>query len=125
MTIKILEERIIQDINIALDVVRHVDIIISNGTTHYHLGVGDLSLVGDLQVILDARETELWRVAQEKDNQLTIRQVRRLLYNSTLGGGWTGDEFQEAIFERDGGDETKWNILKDRRSAIRADWSTS
>lgn len=104
---------------------RVVDIIISNGTTHYHLGVGGLSLTGDLQKILNAREEELWRVAQEKDDQLDTQQVRRRLYNSAAAGGWTHDEFQEALFEKEEGNPTKLNILKDRRATIRADWPIS
>ncbi len=104
-----------------LDAGRHVDVIISDGVIHYFLSVGGIPLIGDLQFILDARKSELWQVAQAKSNQLSIRQVHRLLYNSRIGG-WDGDDYQEAVFERDEGDDTKWNILKGRRAAIRAAW---
>jgi hypothetical protein len=120
MTIKILSIRF-QAANGA-NTSRHADIIISDGVTHYTLGVGDLPLVGDLQPILDARESELWGVAVAKDDQRTTRQVRRLVYNSRSAGGWDRDEFQEAWFEERAGDSTKANALHARRAAIRAEW---
>lgn len=125
MTIAIIEERFIQSIDTSLDITRHADIVISDGTNHYQLGVGGLPRIGNLQSILDAREAELWHTAQEKDNQLTIREVRRLLYNSILGGGWTSDDYQEATFEKDDGNSTKWDILKARRATIQAEWQNS
>jgi len=117
MTIKILSKGVNQDDNNC-----YVSIIISDGATHYTLGVGGLPLVGDLQKILEAREAELWQVAQAKDNQRTTRQVRRLVYNSQSAGGWDHDDFQEAWFEERGGDSTRANILDARRAAIRAEW---
>lgn len=119
--IKIIKERIIQDEN-GIDEARHTDIIISDGATHYKLGRGGLPLVGDLQPILEAEEASLWRVAVAKNNQLTTRQVRRLVYNTPSAGGWDRDDFQEAWFEERGGDSTKANALDARRAAIRAEW---
>lgn len=122
MTIKILSTTITTDIDTGLDATRHADIIISDSVTHYVLGVGGLSLDGDLQTILDAREAELWRVAVAKNNSLTTRQARREIYNAPSAGGWTRDEFQEAWFEERGGDSTKANMLDARRATIHADW---
>lgn len=122
MTITILKERIYQEYQTGIDQGRYADIIISDGATHYKLGRGGLPLVGDLQLILEAEEASLWRVAVAKNNSLTTRQVRRLVYNSQSAGGWDRDDFQEASFEKDAGDLTKWNTLKARRAAIRADW---
>ncbi len=121
MRIKILETRVYQE-KLGNDEGRHADIIISDGVTHYALGVGDLPLAGDLQPILNAREAELWRVAVDKDNQKTTRQVRRLVYNSLNAGGWDREDFEEAFFEMRKGDSTKVNILDARRDAIRAEW---
>lgn len=121
MTIKIIEKRIYQN-ELGNNEGHHADIIISDGVTHYALGVGGLPLVGDLQPILDARFDELWVVSVVKDNQLTTRQVRRLIYNSQSAGGWDRNDYQEAVFEKDAGDLTKWNTLKARRVAIRAEW---
>lgn len=119
--IRILSEDIDQEDNS-----RYVSIIISDGAfpdaTHYKLGRGGLPLVGDLQTILEAEEAHLWAVAVAKDDQRTTRQVRRLVYNSQSAGGWDRDDFQEASFEKDAGDLTKWNTLKARRATIRADW---
>lgn len=114
-----------QSTELGINQSRVADVIISNGTTHYRLGVGGLSLTGDVQKILNAREEELWRVAQEKDDHLDTQQVRQRLYTSSTAGGWTHDEFQEALFEKDEGDPTKWNTLKGRRATIRAEWPTS
>lgn len=120
--IKILSEIETIDIDTKLAATRHADIIISDSVTHYALGVGGLPLVGDLQPILDAREAELWQVAQAKNNQLTTEEVRRKLFNSPLAGGWTSDEFQEAYFEERKGDTAKVDALDVRRAAIRAEW---
>lgn len=122
--IKMFNERSIKNIE-GIEDRRHVDIIISDGATHYRLGVGGLPLFGDLQIILDAREVELWTVAQEKDTQLTAKEVRRLLFNSKSGGGWNQEEFQDAVFEKDAGDPTKWDNLKIRRDLILGEWPTS
>lgn len=122
--INVVDIKFYVDIN-GLDAGRHVDVIISDGAIHYFLSVGGIPLIGDLRLILDARESELWQVAQAKNNQLSIRQVRRLLYNSPIGGGWDRDDYQEAVFEREDGDSTKWNILKGRRAAIKANWPVS
>lgn len=122
MTIVITEEKIITDINTSLDAIRYTNIIISDGSVHYRLGVGGLPLIGDLQFILNARETELWKIAQGKNNQLSTHQVRHILYKSPKAGGWNSDDFQEAVFEKDDGDSTKWDILKARRATIRAEW---
>lgn len=115
--IKILNITIVEDIE-----KRQADIIISDGASHYRLSVGGLSLAGDLQIVLDAREPELWIVAQAKNNLLSTRQVRRKLYNSPGAGGWDRDDYQEAVFEKSDGDTTKWDILKARRATIRAEW---
>lgn len=104
---------------------RLADIVISDNATHYHLCIGGLSLTGDLQKILEAREEELWRVAQAKGDQLDTQQVRQRLYSSSEAGGWTHDEFQEALFEKEEGNPTKLNVLKGRRATIRADWPIS
>lgn len=101
---------------------RHVNIIISDGITHYVLGIGGLSLIGDLQSILEAEEAELWIIAVAKDNQRTTRQVRQLIYNSVNAGGWSRDIFQEAIIERIEGDSTKFNALQVKRDAISTNW---
>lgn len=97
-------------------------IIISDGTTHYLLGVGGLPLVGDLQSILNARETKLWAVAMDKDNKLTTEQVRTLLYESPIAGGWSNQEFQEAYFEERKGNVAKANALDVQRAAIQTAW---
>lgn len=123
MIIVILEEKIIQDINIALDVTRYTNIIISDGIIHYRLGVGGLPLIGDLQFILDARESELWQVAQDKDDILTKEKVKQLLFNSELGGGWTNNQFQAAIIEHLEGNSAKLIALRTRRDAILAAWT--
>lgn len=122
MIIKILSEDIDRDDNS-----RFVSIIISDGSfpdaTHYKLGRGGLPLVGDLQPILESEEDQLWQVAQAKDNSLTTRQVRRLVYNSQSAGGWSKNESEEALLEHlKGGDSTKLDIVWARRAAIRADW---
>ena len=98
MTITIVEVLIQTDLD-GNDIGRHADIIISDDVTHYTLGVGGLPLKGDLHVVLDAREAELWTAAQEKNNLLTTEEVRLKLFNSSLAGGWTNDEFQEAVLE--------------------------
>lgn len=116
--IKIIEEMICEYDNEN----RHANIIISDGTDHYALGVGGLSLEGDLQPILEAEEASLWTVAVAKGNTRTTRQVRRLVYNAPSAGGWDRDDYQEAVFEKDAGDPTEWNMLKVRRAAIRSDW---
>lgn len=121
MTIAILKERIYQNEN-GDNEGRHADIIISDTVTHYALGVGGLPLVGDLQPILEAREAELWQVAVAKNNSLTTEEVRLACYNSPLAGGWTNNEFQEAVAEDWAGDSTKRNRIISRRAAIRADW---
>lgn len=127
MIIKILEERIIQDEN-GNDEGRHTDIIISDGAfpdaTHYALGVGGLPLVGNLQVILDAREVELWTVAVAKDDQRDTSEVRCLLYNS-ISEGWSEDDFQEAVLEHLAGEEEnseRLTAMLAKRAAIRAEW---
>lgn len=108
---------------------RHADIIITDATTHYALGVGGLPLVGDLQTILDARESELFAVAQEKNNQknnlLTTEEVWVKLFNSPLAGGWTNDEFQEAVLENDDGLPGKLAAIQGKRAAIKLDWPLS
>ena len=119
--IRIIEAIILRDLN-GVGEARHADIIISDTATHYALGVGGLPLIGDLQTILDAREVELWAVAQTKNDQQTTRQVRCLCYNSPSAGGWTNDEFQEAFNENFGGKITKLQGIKVRRDAIRAEW---
>lgn len=43
---------------------RHVEIIITSGPNSYLWSVGGLPLTGNLQTVLDAREVELWGVAQ-------------------------------------------------------------
>lgn len=104
---------------------RYVDIIISNGTDHYQLGVGGLPLEGDLQLIqelLEEREVVLWQVALIKNNQLTAGEVRRACYNSPTAGGWTKNEFQEAHNENYGGRVTKLRRIKTLRDAIREEW---
>jgi hypothetical protein len=119
--IKIIKIRITQDED-GIDITRHADIIISDGIDHYWLGVGKLPLAGDLQPDLELREAELWRMAVEKSNKLTTRQVRRLVYNSPEAGGWSNDEFQEAYFEERKGDMTKASALDVRRTTIQAEW---
>lgn len=121
MTIIIFEVRIHND-EFGNEDGRHADIIISDGVTHYALGVGGLLLTGNLQPILEVRETELWRVAVAKGNQQTTRQVRRLAYNSPEAGGWSDDEFQEAYFEERKGDMTKADVLDVRHTTIHAEW---
>lgn len=101
---------------------RDTEIIISDGVTHYLLGVGGLPLTSDLQPILEAREAELRRVAVAKDNKLTTEQVRALLYKSPIAGGWSNQEFQEAYFNERKGDATKANTLDVRRAAIQIEW---
>lgn len=122
MIIKILEVRIYQNRDTGADEGRHADIIISDTVTHYALGVGGLPLVGDLLPILEAEEESLWRVAVVKKNKLTIEEVRLACYNSPLAGGWTNNEFQEAVTEDWAGDSTKRNRIISRRAAIRAEW---
>lgn len=97
---------------------RHCDIIITNNSNHYQLGVGGLPPVGDLQVVLDARHGELLNVAQQKDNTKTTTEVRRLLYNAA----WSGDEFQEAVIEHIGGDSARLDAIVVKRDAIRSEW---
>lgn len=121
MTIKILSIKTSKDYD-GPDITRHANIIISDNVTHYALGVGDLPLTGDLQPILDAREAELWQAAVGKDNQLTTEQVRALIYESPVAGGWSNQEFQEAYFEERKGNITKANALDVRRTAIHAEW---
>lgn len=116
MKIKILEEKTLQA------PLRHVNIIISEGTEHYQLGVGGLPLEGDLQPILEAREEELWRVAQTINNSLTTEEVRATLYNSPTAGGWSDNEFQEAFNENFGGRATKLQRIRTLRDAIRDEW---
>lgn len=121
MKIKILEERIHQA------PLKHVNIIISDGETHYQLEVGGLPLIGDLQQIqqlLKAREETLWLEAQIENNLLTTREVRRACYNSPTAGGWTSDEFQEAHNENFGGKSNKLRRIKALRDVIREEWST-
>lgn len=101
---------------------RHTDIIISDGIAHYKLGRGGLPLTGDLQLVLEAEEVSLWQVAVVKNNNLTTRQVRRLMYNSQSAGGWDRDDFQEALIEHLAGDSTKLDIIRNRRNAIQAEW---
>lgn len=112
--IKIIEERTYQ--------ARHANIIISDGIDHYYLGVGGLPLEGDLQPILDARETNLWQVALVKGTALITEEVRAILYNSPLAGGWSEDEFQEAFNENFGGAATKLQRIRALRDAIRDEW---
>ncbi len=100
----------------------YVLIIISDGTNHYQLGVGDLPLTGDLQPVLDAREAELWQVAEGINNQLTTEEVRAKCYNSPLAGGWSDNEFQEAFNENFGGRATKLQRIRSLRDAIRDEW---
>ena len=119
--IKIIEERITQDID-GSDISRHTDTIISDGVVHYALGVGGLPLKGDLQPVLDAREAELWKVAVVKDNTLDAIEARELSYNSPLAGGWTNNEFQEAILENNLGQAAKLTAIQNKRAAIKADW---
>lgn len=115
--IKIIDERITEE-----NQKRHADIIISDTVIHYALGVGGLPLVGDLQTILEAEEASLWRVAVAKNNSLTAEEVRLECYNSPIAGGWTINEFQEAVAEDWAGDSTKRNRIISRRAAIRAEW---
>ncbi len=115
----------IQSNEFGIDQSRVADIIISDGVAHYQLGVGGLPLVGDLQKILDAREAELFIVAQAKNNILITEEVRRTLFNSPLAGGWTSDEFQEAILENDDGLPAKLTVIQSKRAAIKLDWPLS
>jgi len=55
--IEIIETRIIGNI-------RAVDIIITNAGQSYFYRVGSLPIEGDLQTVLEAREAELWPLAQ-------------------------------------------------------------
>ncbi len=119
--IKIIKEQINIDID-GTNTNRVTDIIISNGTNHYLLGVGGLPLLGDLQVILEAREVELWGVAVTKNNDLPTEQVHTLLFESPIAGGWSNQEFQEAYFNERKGDAIKANALDLRRIAIQTDW---
>ncbi|KKN57461.1 hypothetical protein LCGC14_0561730 [marine sediment metagenome] len=116
LTIKILE------IGTRQTPLRNVDIIISNGTDHYRLGVGGLPLEGDLQLELYEREAELWQAAQIVRNQKTTDEVRRVCYNSPLAGGWSKDEFQEAFNENFGGKKQKLRRIKALRDTIRDEW---
>lgn len=122
MTIKILEIKVIQNPDTGANESRHADIIISDDVTHYALGVGSLPIVGDLQIILDARKAELWGVAVAKNNQLITEEVRAELYESPLAGGWSNREFQEAVTENWAGRPEKKNRIESRREAIRAAW---
>lgn len=81
MTIEILEARTINDIDTGQPGTRHADIIIASGGDSYLLGVGDLPLIGDLQAALDAREAELWQIAQAVGKEVDLYQVtpKRLL----------------------------------------------
>ena len=119
--IKIIDEWVIRDIE-GTKKSRHADIIISNGVDHFILGVGGLPLLGTLLDALEAREPELWGVAQVENNKVTTRYVRRLSYNSQSAGGWSFDEYQEAVFEKEDGNDTMWNVLKARRTAIKTEW---
>lgn len=71
MTIKIINTEMIIDEN-GLDIFRHVDIIISDDVNVYMWGVGGLPLTGDLQLILDNREAELWTAASAKGNAVPL-----------------------------------------------------
>ncbi len=121
MIIRILNEQVREESQ-----TRYVQIIISDGAfpdaTHYALGVGDLPLVGDLQLIFEARFDELWRVAVTKKNSLTVEEVRLKCYNAPLAGGWTNNEFQEAIREDWDGRSEKRDRIIDRGNAIRVEW---
>lgn len=123
--IKILNTKDTQDFE-GLDIARHADIIISDGAfpdaTHYALGRGGLPLEGDLQPVLEAEEESLWRAAVAKNNELNTEEVRLACYNSPLAGGWTNNEFQEAVAENWAGDSTKRNRITSRRNAIRDEW---
>lgn len=119
--IKILSETIYKD-QLKNDQGRNANTIISDTVTHYLLGVGSLPLVGDLQVILDARFNELWPVAVAKKNKFTTDEARLACYNSPLAGGWTNNEFQEAVREDWEGKPEKRNRIMARGAAIRAEW---
>lgn len=121
MTIKILSIKTSKDYD-GPDITRHANIIISDNVTHYTLGVGDLPLTGDLQPILDAREAELWTVAQTKGKNLAIQEVRRRCYHSVEAGGWTDSEFQEAIMEYLLGNSIMIDALETLRAKIKTDW---
>lgn len=124
--IKILEKQTYQEYQSEINLGRHANIIISDGAfpdaTHYALSVGGLPLDGDLLPILEAREAELWQVAVAKKNKLTIEEVHLACYNSPLAGGWTNNEFQEAVAENWEGKPAKRNRITSRRAAIRDKW---
>ena len=116
MTIQILDTKITTD-DIGQDTARHSEIIITNDLTSFLWRVGGLPLEGDLQTILDARETELLAAAVLGDKVLSVEEIRRKLYRKS----WSIDEFEEAIFEKAAGDSKKFDALASKRETIRAD----
>ena len=62
-------------VNLGTISARHADIIISSGSEAYLFGVGGLPLTGDLQAILNAREAELWTVAQTSGKAVDLYEV--------------------------------------------------
>lgn len=81
MTIEILDTRIVTDIDTGQPLVRHADIIISSGQTAYLWSVGGLPVSGNLQTVLDARESELWSVASVSGRPVDLYElaVKRVL----------------------------------------------
>lgn len=79
MTIEILQTQIINAVS-GEPAYRAVEITVSDGINTYLWRVGGLPLEGNLQAILDAREAELWTVAQAGGRtvdlyELTLKRV--------------------------------------------------
>lgn len=70
---------------------RHCDIIITGNGNYYLLGRGGFPLIGDLQVILDAEESELLVVAITKNVVLSNAEVQHLLNVPVQIRQWLSD----------------------------------
>lgn len=119
--IKILSTREVYDLDGSL-FLRHCDIVITDNSNNYQLGVGGLPLEGELQPILDTRHDELLEVAISKGNIRTNEQVRHLLYSVS----WSNEAFQSAVIENIaenvGGSLPKFAEILALYEAINEEW---
>ena len=92
--IRIISTNLVYDMD-KTQLCRYCEIVITDNSNNYQLGIGGLPLEGDLQPILDARHDELLDVAILKGNLRTNEQVRYLLYAAS----WSNEAFQAAVIE--------------------------
>ncbi len=92
--IKIISTELVYDID-KTQLCRYCEVVITDNSNNYQLGIGGLPLVGELQPILNARHDELLQVAFSKGTTVTNEDVIRLMCEAS----WSNCTFQIAVIE--------------------------